>query len=268
MDLSDSLVALTRSTWAWGSGKARRLAARNLIDGPRACEAVILDVDDTLLDTAAAIRSAARTAALELWPETDLATRERFALLFDSDPHGLFRRYTEGEIPFHEMRRARIASCAQDLGLPWRPRDYRRFCAVYDPAFAALQRVFPDALSAVEVLDRREIPVILLTNSSTPGTRMKLQVLGLAERFPRIVTTDTLGFGKPDPRVFLHACGLVGVAPADAVSVGDSYPNDVLAARAAGLRALWLNRAGGGPVENGPMVRSLDGILHQLARAE
>lgn len=267
MELSDGLVALSRSGWSWGSARARRFATRYLIDGPRTCEAVILDVDDTLLDTGAAIRSAVRTSALELWPETDISTRERFAAAFHGDVHGYFRRYTAGELPYHEMRRARIAAVAQDFALPWRPRDYRRFCAVYDPAFAAAQRVFPDAMDAVDVLGRRAIPVLLVTNSSTAGTRMKLQVLGIAERFPQVVTTDTLGFGKPDPRVFEYACELAGVEPADAVAIGDDHANDVAAARAAGLRALWLDRSGGGPVENGPMVRSLDGILYQLARA-
>ncbi|CAM3854476.1 HAD family hydrolase [Tsukamurella strandjordii] len=267
MDVTDLVGTAIRQGLDWGTGRVQRLRRRAGLDGPRPCDGLILDVDDTLIDTESAIRTAAQAAALEVWPESTTATRERFAQLFHADPHGFFAGYTDGRIRFHEMRKQRIAAAAADLGLLWEPRRYRRFCSAYDPAFAAAQRLFPDALPAVEAAEDWGIAVVLLTNSSSPATRMKLQVLGVSERFPHVVTTDTLGVGKPDPSVFLHACGLIGAEPAQCIAIGDHFGNDVLAARAAGLRALWLDRAGVGGEERAPSIPSLAAVPAALTSA-
>ena len=267
MELTDLVGAAVRGGLSWGSDTLARLRQRAGMDGPRPCDALILDVDDTLVDTSAAMRAAARAAALEVWPESGAAAREAFAEHFLSDPRGIFDRYTAGELRFHEMRKARIAAAAQDLGLLWEPRRYRRYCSGFDPAFAAAQRLFPDAMPAVQAAERWGITVVLLTNSSTAATRMKLQVLGVSDRFPHVVTTDTLGIGKPDPAVFLHACELAGAASEDCIAVGDSYANDVAAARDAGLRALWLDRTGTGVGGEPPAIRSLAELPAALTRA-
>lgn len=48
---------------------------------------------------------------------------------------------------------------------------------------------------------------------------------------------------KPDPKIFLGACAAMGVAPESAVFVGDQRDLDYLAARAAGMSAVWVDRA-------------------------
>jgi putative hydrolase of the HAD superfamily len=101
---------------------------------------------------------------------------------------------------------------------------------------------------------------VLLTNSTRVDTAIKLEALELAARFDQVVvTTDTLGFGKPDPRVYLEACRLVDAEPARAACIGDSLEWDVVGAIAAGLRGIWLDRAGTGAVGH-VTVRSLDEV--------
>ena len=52
--------------------------------------------------------------------------------------------------------------------------------------------------------------------------------------FGIVVSGDTLPEKKPDPAPLLHAAAHFGVAPADALMIGDSV-SDVKAARAAGF---------------------------------
>lgn len=47
---------------------------------------------------------------------------------------------------------------------------------------------------------------------------------------------------KPDPRIFQRACEVLGVEPGDGLMVGDSLEADYHGARAAGMRALHLDR--------------------------
>ena len=96
----------------------------------------------------------------------------------------------------------------------------------------------------------------MLTNGPSEIQRRKLRATGVDELVDAICISEELGVAKPDVRAFDHAAAAVGVAPADAAMVGDSLPNDVLGALAAGLRPRGLGgaprrraarRARGGP---------------------
>ena len=69
-----------------------------------------------------------------------------------------------------------------------------------------------------------------------------LEIAGLEGVFAVVATRDTLGFGKPDPRAFHHACELLRAAPNETLYVGDHIEIDAIAAKAAGLYAVWLRR--------------------------
>lgn len=75
----------------------------------------------------------------------------------------------------------------------------------------------------------------------------KLERVGLGRRFAQVVTSAELGIRKPDPRIFAHALGRLGVRPDRAVFVGDSLETDYLGARAAGWTAYLVDPAGRHP---------------------
>jgi len=71
-----------------------------------------------------------------------------------------------------------------------------------------------------------------------------LRAIGLAGHFNVSLAAHQFGCAKPDPRIFLAACEALGVAPQHTVYVGDDVQIDVQGARSAGLRSVWMNRAG------------------------
>ncbi|MBI4408214.1 MAG: HAD-IA family hydrolase [Gemmatimonadetes bacterium] len=68
-----------------------------------------------------------------------------------------------------------------------------------------------------------------------------LRTAGLRDALDFVVDSARVGVEKPDPRIFALACERAGVAPAEALHVGDVYEIDVLGARAAGLAALLVD---------------------------
>jgi putative hydrolase of the HAD superfamily len=79
---------------------------------------------------------------------------------------------------------------------------------------------------------------------------------GLEDLLDGAVSSAAAGAAKPDPAVFRTALALAGAGPEEAVHVGDSLENDVAGARAAGIRAILLERAGEAPAGI-PSVRTL-----------
>jgi len=98
--------------------------------------------------------------------------------------------------------------------------------------------------AATEVLDllRGRYRLALVTNGAPDVQRAKLAGTDLARRFDAIVVSSEVGAGKPDPRPIHAALAALEVRPEEAVMVGDSLERDIVAARAAGVYAVWLDR--------------------------
>jgi putative hydrolase of the HAD superfamily len=233
---------------------------------PGAVEAVLLDLDGTLITTADAMRVGGRAAFRAVWPELDDKRAAAAGERFRRDPEAWFGRYAAGDVDFVTMRRERLGEVVRWLGLQWDPARYESFEAAYEPAFTGALRVFDDVLPGVERWRAAGLPVGILTNSSRTYTTAKLGASGLASVSEVVVTTDDHGIGKPDPRVFHHACGELGSTPEHTAYVGDELAADAIGSRDAGLVSHWLLRSGelpdGAPVPaDVRLVTSLDEVL-------
>ncbi len=117
-------------------------------------------------------------------------------------------------------------------------------------------RAFPEVAGALARLRERRARLVVVSNwdCSLPGV---LERAGLRELVDAIVTSASCGVAKPDPAVFERALAEAGVAPADALHVGDSLREDVEGARAAGIEAALVVRDGPGAPAGVRIVRSL-----------
>jgi len=100
-------------------------------------------------------------------------------------------------------------------------------------------RPYPGCVEALDALAGRTA-LACITNKSAEYTEPLLERLGLRQRFDLVVSGDTLPALKPDPAPLLHAAHHFGFDPAACCMVGDSR-NDVLAAKAAGFRAVAVS---------------------------
>ncbi len=124
-----------------------------------------------------------------------------------------------------------------------------RLLEIYGGALAVHTRPFEGMLELLEHLERERTPWGVVTNKPQSLAEPLLEALGLARRAAVIVGGDTLPERKPHPLPLLYAAGRLGVAPAETVYVGDAE-RDVLAARAAGMRAVVACFGYIGPAED------------------
>lgn len=83
-------------------------------------------------------------------------------------------------------------------------------------------------------LRRRGLVVACISNADGTVDRV-LDRAGLLAELAFVVDSGAVGVEKPDPRIFEIALERAGVAPSEALHVGDLYPVDVVGARRAGL---------------------------------
>ena len=93
-----------------------------------------------------------------------------------------------------------------------------------------------------ESLDRLRGAGLRLAVVSNSDGRVEeaLVAAGIRERFDVVLDSALVGVEKPDPAIFRAALAALGVAPGEALYVGDLYDVDVLGARAAGIEAVLL----------------------------
>jgi len=100
----------------------------------------------------------------------------------------------------------------------------------------------PGALEALDTLGAR-FRLALITNGIPDVQRAKIDETGIADRFETIVVSGELGFGKPNPEIYHHTLRTLGVAPDEAIMVGDNIRRDVQGAQAVGIRGVWIGEA-------------------------
>lgn len=104
--------------------------------------------------------------------------------------------------------------------------------------------VFEDVLPTLEALKRHGMKLAVISNWDE-RLRPLLGKLELDRYFDVLIISTEVGAHKPDPRIFEAALRQLGVAPHQALHIGDSHREDVAGARAAGLGALCIRRGCG-----------------------
>lgn len=198
-------------------------------------KAILFDLDDTLWPIAPVIIQAEKD--LHAWLATHAPrVAERFSI--DNLRHARFEllaRQPEFHLDLGALRRAGLISAFEAAG-----EDIDKVEQAMVHFFAARNAVIPydDVLPGLLSLKNR----VLL--GSVSNGNADLQAIGLSHHFKVSVAASQLGCAKPDAAIFHAACGELGVAPEDALYVGDDVLLDVQGAQQAGLRAVWLNRTG------------------------
>jgi putative hydrolase of the HAD superfamily len=225
-------------------------------------KAILFDLDDTLWPIAPVILQAEET--LFAWLAAN-APRVAGQFTIDSLRQArlaLLARQPEFHLDLGELRRAGLVAAFEQAG-----EDTAKVELAMIEFFAARNAVIPydDVLPGLLRLKNH-----VLVGSVSNGNA-DLRAIGLSHHFKVSVAAHQLGCAKPDSAIFHAACAELGVAPEDAVYVGDDVLLDVQGAQRAGLRAVWMNRTGSQKhleheVVPDAIVRNFDELLDWLKR--
>ncbi|WP_116947787.1 HAD family hydrolase [Jiangella endophytica] len=224
--------------------------------------AVVFDLDDTLFDhSGSAARGFGSWLATFHGPATPELTTAWFEL---QDRH--FAAWRDGHVSMIEQRRRRIGGLFELLGRPAPgPSGLDALWGEYFTAYRSGWQRFDDAEAAVELVAAAGLRTGILTNGPEDMQHDKLAVIGLTGRVGPVLTAEALGSAKPDPRAYAGLCAELGLDPATILYVGDDHRLDVVAARAAGLRAVHLDRRGTGPAGERDRLSSLHDLAAHLS---
>ncbi|WP_028649562.1 HAD family hydrolase [Nocardiopsis sp. CNT312] len=221
--------------------------------------AICFDLDDTLIDDSAASSTGLR-AVMERIGHPDFSAART---LWEVQTEISFGTYLRGKISLEQQRRERIRALAVQAGrsdlVDQQCDDLYR---LYLDAHRSGWQVFPDTHRALNALASAGYRLAVVTNGVESLQHAKMQALELTPYFHAVVCADTVGAGKPDPRIFETAAQRLGVDPRACWHVGDQIQSDGVGARAAHMHPVVIDRRGGRGFEGVTMVSGLDELLH------
>jgi putative hydrolase of the HAD superfamily len=202
---------------------------------------ILFDIDNTLIDTSAAMLVAAETALQETVPEATSDVIEAGAAIWLHDAQRRYEAYLAGELTFVGQRMQRVSDLFLALKLP-DPGESgaRHWLEVYRVAQLEYCVVYADVGACLRGLDG--LPIGAVSNNDGAWQRQRLHHIGLDRHIRHILGIDDVGAAKPDPAMFHAGCAALGIEPGQVLYVGDSIDADARAASAAGLRGVWLDR--------------------------
>jgi putative hydrolase of the HAD superfamily len=116
---------------------------------------------------------------------------------------------------------------------------------------------YPDTQPALGALRDRGLHIVVVSNWDVSLSRV-LERCGLSALVDDTVTSAGVGARKPEREIFTAALGVAGAASDEVIHVGDTAEEDLAGAAAAGIRALLIDRDGGGDIS------SLEQIVEHL----
>jgi phosphoglycolate phosphatase len=205
-------------------------------------EAVLFDLDGTLIDTAPDMGGALNNLLIE--ENLEPIPMDIIRPLVSQGGLVLTRLGFSGKVPEQEIEPLR-----------------QRFLHQYRAMVADESRLFDGYEAILDELDNRAMPWGIVTNKPEWLTHPLLEQLGLAPRCGVVIGGDTLEHRKPHPMPLLVAAERLGVTCDNCVYVGDDE-RDIVAGKAANMKTLV---AAYGYIEDADAIEGwdADGVIDQ-----
>lgn len=185
---------------------------------PKPCQAILFDLDGTLLDTA---------ADLGLALNAMLAARKMTPL-----PYELIRPLASHGS--HGLLSAGFATAYTAASAPQQAQLKSEFLTRYGQNVCVQTTWFEGIESLLTQLNKQGIVTGIITNKPDQFTQPIVASFPLLAQMPVVVSGDTLAVAKPHPEPLLYAAQKINIAPEHCWYVGDAE-RDIISGRAAGM---------------------------------
>jgi HAD superfamily hydrolase (TIGR01549 family) len=225
-------------------------------------DAILFDVDDTLLDFRASEEAACR-AVFDLYPVTGLSP-DVFLAAFHNANDITWDLYMQQRITRVEVADQTFEALARLLPMSDHV-DTHAAALAFDVAFAEHSVAEPDASCVLASLHGWCVTGVISNHEYPAVQRRRLAASGLAGFLDVVVISGDIGIEKPDPRIFNHTLQLLGMTAEQCLFVGDSIISDDAGAREAGMDFCWYRRHHAGAHAQATAAYVIDSLSELLA---
>jgi putative hydrolase of the HAD superfamily len=209
-------------------------------------QAIIFDLGDTLIYFDGDWSDSFARADLELYRSLTAAgvrlDRETFLTLYHAQ---IMAYYQERDSEFIEYTTKYILeNVLRQMGAPLVSEE-TLMASLADMYTVFQSQWFTDeqAVPVLEALKRKGFRLGLVSNASDDANvQFLVDQAGIRSYFDQVITSAAMGIRKPDPKIFAPLLQFWDLPTNRVAMVGDTLGADILGARNAGMRSIWVTR--------------------------
>lgn len=224
---------------------------------------LFFDLDHTLWDYDRNVReSLSELFQIYTLQDVGIPSFDQFFASFHAVNYQLWDDYNLGKIDKQGLRRERFPRIFSHAG-----GDVNAIPAPFEEDFmyrtSSKPHLFPYSKEILDYL-KKKYRVHLITNGFDESQAKKMRSSGITDYFELVVTSETTGYKKPDPRIFYHALEQLNAEASTCLMIGDNPNSDILGAQRAAIDQVYFNPEGkASPIQATYEIRHLQ-ELEQL----
>lgn len=193
-------------------------------------KAIFFDLDDTLIDFSSCQKLAIDLLYKECQKELSIE-KALFRKYFLQINRKLWDEVESSTLSVSDLRFERFNLLVDRLSLSKSPN---KLASIFEGYIAENIRFYPGVWDALLFLKKHH-QLGIVTNGLTSLQLKKMQTLGLLNLFDDFVIAESVGFAKPDSRIFTYLLQKMGIKNSECLMVGDSVSSDYLGSLRIGM---------------------------------
>lgn len=151
-----------------------------------------------------------------------------------------WKRYREEKVSKDELRYGRLKDTFDALNYKVSDKLIHQLSYDYIAILPNNNYLFDGVFELLDYLESK-YTLHIITNGFEEVQQLKLEKSGIIKYFDKIITSESVGVKKPNPRVFKYALERVGTIPEYCVMVGDNLEADIIGALNCGITSIHFN---------------------------
>lgn len=168
-----------------------------------------------------------------------ISSFEKFFESFHAVNFQLWDWYNVGKIDKHNLRKERFPRIFAHAG-----GNFEAIPAAFEEDFmhrtSSKPHVFPYSKEILTYL-KEKYRIHVITNGFNESQAKKMKSADLDGYFELVVTSETTGYKKPDPRIFHYTMDQLNTKPEVCLMIGDNPNSDILGAQRAEIDQVYFN---------------------------
>ena len=207
---------------------------------------IFFDSDHTLWDFE---KNSALTFQ-KILPEADVdLVHEQFINTYIPINAKYWKLYREEKVSKAALRYARLKETFHALKYEISDKKINSLAKEYILQLPNFNHLFDGTLELLDYL-KEKYTLHIITNGFEEVQTLKMKKSKIFHYFTEVITSESVGVKKPNPKVFLHAMKKAGSSPKESLMIGDNIEADIQGALATGMKAIHCNFENTGIIPN------------------
>ncbi len=151
----------------------------------------------------------------------------------------LWAKYRTGEIKKEFLRNQRFLLTLQHFGINDSSLA-EKFGTDYIEISPTKTILFPNTIETLKYLSKK-YTLHIITNGFKEVQFVKLKNNKLDKYFDKVITSETVGYQKPNAKIFQHSLSTSNAKKEESLMIGDDLNTDILGARNFGMNQVFFN---------------------------